>query len=82
MIGAQQLGGMAEADALGLHDPIDSRSADVALAHAAPQVGFRRHDQRRRAVVVERAAPHQVRPGALQLHPEAGHQALDGDFSF
>ena len=82
MIGTQQFDGMAETDTLGLHDPIDGRAADVALAHAAPEIGFRRHDQRRRAVVMERAASDLIRPGALQLHPEAVHQALDGDFSF
>src|SRR5208283_4925661 len=70
MIGAQQFRGMAEADALGPHDPIDGRSADVALAHAAPQVGFRRHDQRRRAVVMEGAASHQVRPAPFNSTPK------------
>src|ERR1039458_6252170 len=79
MVGAEEFDGVAEADAAGLHDPVDSGPTDVALAHAAPKIAGRGDDERGRAVVVERASSHQIGAGGLELDAEAFHQALDGD---
>ena len=70
MLGSQQLDRVAEAHALRLHHPIDGRAADIAFAHAAPEIGFRRDDQRGRMVVVKRAPPHQVRRGPFSSTPK------------
>jgi len=44
---------MAEADAVGLHYPVDGRPACVACPEAVPEVLRRSDDKRRIAVVVE-----------------------------
>src|SRR5208282_1375225 len=61
MIGAEQFDRMAEADALGLHYPVDYRAAGLAGAETVPQVLLRTDNQRRVVIVVERAQPEQVR---------------------
>jgi hypothetical protein len=45
-----------------------------------PEIGFRRHAQAGRLVVMKRTAAKQILALPLQLHAEAGHQALNGDF--
>lgn len=73
----QQLDRMAEANPLGLHHPGDHVAGRVA-AEAAPQILVRRHAQRRRVVLVERAASDPVFAAFLQLHPgrlDQPHQA-------
>jgi hypothetical protein len=46
MVNSQQLDGMAEADAVRPHHPVDGRAARVARAQAVPEVLRRSDDQR------------------------------------
>ena len=66
----QQLHRVAEAHALALHHPVDRPAADPA-AEAVPQVLRRRHDQRGRVVLVERAAADQVLAWRVSSIPAA-----------
>jgi hypothetical protein len=75
----QQLDGVAEAHALGAHDPVDRRPASLAGPQAVPKVLPRAHDKRGLPVVVERAAAHQVRPGLSQLDPRSRDEGTQGD---
>ena len=59
---------MAEAHALAFHHPVDHPAANIA-AEAAEQVLGHTDRQRRRVVLVERAAPHHVLAPLLELHP-------------
>jgi hypothetical protein len=81
MVGPQQLDRMAEADPIGPHHPVDGRPARVARSHAVPEVLRRSDDQRRTAVVVERAEAMQVGPQPLQLDPSRLRQPLHRDLS-
>ena len=82
MIGFEQLYGVAEADAACLDNPVDHRAAGVAGAEAMAQILFRRHHERRLAVVVKGTASDEIRSVLGQLDAVRLHQALDGDFSF
>ena len=81
MIFAQQLDGMAEADTLGQHDPVDDGSSSAARSQTVPQIFSWRDDQRRLVIVVEGAQPDQVRAVAFQFHPARLRQPLHRDFS-
>ncbi len=70
---AQQLDGVAEADAAPLHYPVD-RPAGRAAAEAVPEVLGWRHHQRRLGIRVQRAQPHQVTTPPRQRHPVGRHQ--------
>ena len=73
---------MTEADAVGPHHPVDGRPARVARAQAVPEVFRRRDDERRVAVVVERAQPQQVRTVPVQLDAPRLGQPLHRDLPF
>ena len=75
----QDLDGVPEADALGLHHPVDRRAARLALAEAVPEVLRRSHDEGRLAVVVEGTAADQVRTVPLQLDAPGFRETLERD---
>lgn len=79
---------MAEAHTFTPHRPVDHPAARIA-AEAAPQVLGHAHRQRRRVVVMERAAPYHVAAPLGELHargldkPDQAHLGLDSlDLAF
>ena len=79
VIGAQQLDRVPEADALRSHHPVDHRASRLAGSQAMPQVLLGTDDERRLAILMERAQPQQVRSVLLQLHPVRGGQPVERD---
>src|ERR1035441_2542364 len=77
MVGPQQLDGMAEADAIGPHHPVDGRPARVAGPETVPEVLRRSDDQRWRPVVVEGALTQKVGSMPGQLDPSRLGQPLN-----
>ena len=82
MVLSEKLDGMAEADAVGLHYPVDHRPAFIARAQAVPEILRRSDDQRRVPVVVERAEAQQVGTVPVQLDAPRLRQPLHGDLPF
>lgn len=83
MVFQQQVAGMPEADLVEAHHPVDHRAADSADTETMPEVLVRRDHQRRRTVVVERAAANQVIAAVfLQLDTGRLDQAHDRDLTF
>ena len=74
--------GMAEADAFGLHDPVDDGAAGVAGAQAVPQVLLGADDERGLVVFVEGAEAEQVGAVSLELDAAAFGQAFERDVPF
>ena len=81
MICSEQLDRMAEADAFHPHHPVDDTAAHLTRAPAMPQVLLRRDDQRRRALVVERAQADEVCAVSLQLDAARLDQPLHRDLA-
>jgi len=79
MVCSQKLDRVPEADAVGPHHPVDHRPARVTRPQTVPEILPRSDNQRRIAVVVERAEAKQVGTVPMQLDPPSLGQALDRD---
>ena len=69
---------MSERHALRLHHPVDHRAAGLAGAEAVPEVLLRTDDERRRLVVVERAAADPIGTVGFKLDAGALDEPNDG----
>jgi len=78
----EQFYGVAEADPISLHHPIDDGSTHLTGSHAMPQVGLGADDQAGGPIFVKGAAHHQVFAVLFEGVPLGLHQADQGYLTF